>query len=176
VSASHGDRPAAFRTRRGRCVVDDEEIRLEENLRGHFRTVWETYNRRATVFTHVVASLLLLAVAASAVFVNLADDPWADVFNVVFAFYVVLVVLVVAYFRFVREEGTERIPHADVLEIRASSGGGLSSPPRFVVVHHTHAGVQRRVVLPTTPGGDDDETYEVASRAFRAAGHDVVEE
>jgi hypothetical protein len=175
VAVSHGDTRVAFRTRRGRCVVDDEEIRLEEGLREHFRTVWAAYNGRATVLTHVVASLLVLAVVASAVFVNLIDDPWAVVFNVVFVVYVVLAVLVVVYFRFVREEGTERIPHADVVEIRAARGGGLSSPPRFVVVHHAHGDVRRRVVLPTTPAGDDRETYEDACRAFRAAGHDIVE-
>jgi hypothetical protein len=172
VSTSHGG--GSFRTRRGRCVVGDDEIRIEEGVRGHLRTAWAAYNGRASALTHVVASLLVVSVVASAVSLNRTGDPWAVAFNVVFAVYVVLVVAVAVYVRYVSDEGTERIDSDDVVEIRAARGG-TASPPRFVVVHRVRGDVRRRVVLPTTPGGDDGETYDDACRAFRAAGHDVVE-
>ena len=173
MSTSHGG--GSFRTRRGRCVVDGDEIRIEEGVRGHLRTVWEAYNGRASALTHVVASLLVVSVVASAVLLNRTGDPWAVAFNVVFAVYGVLLVGVVVYVRYVSDEGTERIDSDDVVEIRAARGGGMASPPRFVVVHRVHGDVRRRVVLPTAPGGDDGETYDDACRAFREAGHDVVE-
>jgi hypothetical protein len=173
VSATRRD--GAFRTRRGRCVVGDDEIRIEESIRGHLRTAWDAYNCRASVLTHVVASFLVVAVAGSAILLNRTDDPWAVAFNVVFVVYLLFAVAAVVYVRFVSDEGTERIRNDDVVTIRAVRGGGAASPPRFVVVHRVGTDTRRRVVLPTTPGGDDGETYEAARRAFREAGYEVRE-
>ena len=161
------------RTRGGRCVVGDDAVRLEESTREYLRNCWRAYRRRATAFTHVVVAGLLVAIAASAVLLNVQGDPWAVAFDVVFVGVLLGVACAWAFVRSRDDGDVVTIPLADVVEVYAIDATGGASRPRMVLVHRTDEGLARRYVVPLRTAEGDGVA--AATRAFRAAGVRVTE-
>lgn len=155
---------ATFRTRRGRCVLTDDELRIESGLASHVRRYWEGNRPLLAVYLAVYAAL---AVAAGRV---LARGDWdALAFGVV-----AVAAAVVAGRRFsARRDVTRdsRIPLYDVEAVEAHAGEARFSPPRFVVRYWRGGDVKRRYVLmPSRTLSYADSEFEAATRLLRERG------
>ncbi|NHN58403.1 MULTISPECIES: hypothetical protein [Halorussus] len=155
---------ASFRTRRGRCVLTDDELRIESGLASHVLRYWEGNRLLLAAYLAVYAAL---TVAAGRV---LARGDWdALAFGVV-----AVAAAVVAGRRFsARRDVTRdsRIPLYDVEAVEAYAGEARFSPPRFVVRYWRGGDVKRRYVLmPSRTLSYADAEFEAATRLLRERG------
>lgn len=155
---------ASFRTRRGRCVLTDDELRIESGLASHVRRYWEGNRPLLAAYLAVYAAL---AVAAGRVLVR--GDWDALAFGLV-----AVAAAVVAGRRFGTRRDITRdssIPLYDVEAVEAYPGEARFSPPRFVVRYWRDGGVKRRYVLmPSRTLSYADAEFEAATRLLRERG------
>ncbi|WP_135827003.1 hypothetical protein [Halorussus ruber] len=157
-----------FRTKRGRCVLTDEEIRIEEGLVSHARRYWEGNRLLLVVYLGVYAALL----AASASI--LADgDSWDALAVAVGAVAVVLVVGRVLNRR--RDvTGDDRIALLDVERVEAVEGDDWLTRPRLVVHYWRGGGVKHRhVMMPSGLLSYGGSEFERAKDLLRERGISV---
>ena len=155
---------ASFRTRRGRCVLTDDELRIEAGLVSHARRYWEGNRPRLAAYLAVYAALV---VAAARV---LGRGDWDAL-----AFGVVAVAAVVVAGRRLNARrgvtGDDRIPLHDIEGVEAHEGEGWLSPPRLVVRYWRGGGVKRRYVLmPSRALSYSATEFETARRLLRERG------
>ncbi|WP_435179041.1 hypothetical protein [Halorussus sp. AFM4] len=160
-----GPGPAtSFRTRRGRCVLTDGELRVESGPVGHGRRYWEGNRPLLAAYLALYAAL---AVGAGRV---LARGDWDAL-----AFGAVAVAAVlIAGRRFKDRRGItreNRIPLYDVEAVEAYPGERRFSPPRLVVRYRRGGTVKRRYVLmPSRALSYADREFEAATRLLRERG------
>ncbi|UPV99690.1 hypothetical protein M0R88_14360 [Halorussus gelatinilyticus] len=153
-----------FRTKRGRCVLTDDELRLESGLYLQARRYWEGNKP-------LLAGYICLygALAVAAVRVVRAGD-WRAIAVGALAVTVLFVVGRTVNRR--RGVGSaDRIPLHDVESVAAVEGDDWLTRPRFVVRYWRGGGVKRRdVMMPSGLLSYGESEFERAKRRFRERG------
>ncbi|WP_137287082.1 hypothetical protein [Halorussus salinisoli] len=158
---------ASFRTKRGRCVLTDDELRVESGLLSQAKRYWEGNKPLLAAYLVVYAAL----VAASVQVVGRGD--WTAL-----AVGVGVVVALVVVGRAVnRRHGVgsaDRIPLHDVESVAAVEGDDWLTRPRFVVRYWRGGEVQRRyVMMPSGLLSYGESEFEEAKAVFRDRGISV---
>lgn len=154
----------SFRTKRGRCVVTDDELRIERSLRLHLLRYWEGNKVLLAVYLAAYAGL---AYAAARV---VRGGNWRAL-----AVGALAVVAVVAVGRVLNSRrgvtGDDSIPLHDVEAVVAVAGDDWFTRPRFVVRYWRGDGVKHRhVMMPSGLLSFGDREFERAVDLFRQAG------
>lgn len=158
--------PRGFRTKRGKCVVEDDVIRLESSAAGYLRHLWHG-NRllflgfvAGVIFAPVVLILQVLAGNASPAPMLLG------------AMVVLLVLLAVrAVYRLRGFTRDKKIPIDKVERVVAVEGTKGLTRPRFVVRYEKEGRIRKRYVLmPSKWLSFGEEELRRAKEVFREAG------
>jgi hypothetical protein len=159
----------SFRTKRGRCHLDGETLRLESSFRGYARRLRE--GNRLLFWAYVVAMLVAVGTPLSLVLSGEYQNLWLILGGVA------LVVVIARTSNYLRGfTSDEAIPLGDVVRVTATKGSKGFTRPRFVV-HYDRDGKRkkRHVMMPSLWLDYGDEAFERASAAFREAGLPVEE-
>ncbi|WP_276300651.1 hypothetical protein [Halorussus lipolyticus] len=160
---------ASFRTKRGRCVLTDDELRIESGLVSHARRYWE--GNRLLLVAYLGVYGVLLGASASI----LADgDSW-DALGVGVGAVAVLLVVGRVLNRRRDVTGDDRIAFHDVERVEAIEGDDWLTRPRFVVHYWRGDGVKRRhVMMPSGLLSYGDSEFERAKELLRERGLSVA--
>ena len=154
----------SFRTKRGRCVLTDEELRIETGVLAQARRYWEG-NRLLLAGYLGVYALLLIAAAE----VVRAEDWRALAFGTI-----AVVSLFVAGRTLNRQRGVtgdDRIPLHDVERVEAVEGDDWLTRPRFVVSYWRGNAISHRyVMMPSGLLSYGGREFERAKDLFGEAG------
>jgi len=155
---------ATFRTKRGRCVLTDDELRVESGLYLQARRYWEGNKVLLAGYLGLYGALAVAAVR------TLRAGDWRAVAVGALAVATLLVAGRAANRR--RGVGSaDRIPLHDVKSVAAVEGDDWLTRPRFVVRYWRGGGVKERyVMMPSGLLSYADEEFERAERAFREHG------
>jgi len=155
---------ATFRTKRGRCVLTDEELRVESGLYLQARRYWEGNKVLLGGYLGLYGALAVAAVR------TLRAGDWRAVAVGALA----VTTLLVAGRAVNRRHGVgsaDRIPLYDVESVAAVEGDDWLTRPRFVVRYWRNGGVKERyVMMPSGLLSYADEEFERAKSAFRERG------
>jgi hypothetical protein len=150
-----------FRTKRGRCVLTDDELRVESGLLLQARRYWE--GNRALLAGYLAAYGLLVAAA-----VRVLDREGWTALAVGAGAVAALVVAGRVVNRRRGVTGDERIPLHDVERIEVFEGDDWLTRPRFVVRYWRDGRVKRRyVMMPSGLLSYGESEFERAKRLFR---------
>ena len=155
---------ATFRTKRGRCVLTDDELRIESGVLLQARRYWEG-NRALLVGYLALYGILILA---SLRVVGRGD--WRAL-----ALGAGVVAALVVGGRVLNSRrgvtGDDRIPLHDVEAVEAVAGDDLLTRPRFVVRYWRGNRVKYRyVMMPSGLLSYGDSEFDRAAATFREAG------
>lgn len=178
-TASDGDEPPVrFETKRGECRFEDDELVLEESLRGYFENLragyWES-DRLWHKFVFV-GFVLALPIGTTIVAIGVVTSDRgvvAELWPV--AVLAVLWALLYVVQRFGRGfTSTPRIPLDAIEDVTLASGSWPLTRPRFVVRFLEDGSLRKRyVLLPSLGMPHGEETLERAARAFEERGYRV---
>lgn len=159
----------SFRTKRGRCVLTDEELRIETGVLAQARRYWE--GNRLLLATYLAVYALLVVAAAEVV----RTGDWRAVgFGAI-----AVVALVVAGRALNRQRGVtgdDRIPLHDIERVEAVAGDDWLTRPRFVVSYwRGNAIAHRYVMMPSGLLSYGQREFEQATELFREYGIPVEE-
>lgn len=153
-----------FRTKRGRCVLTDDELRVESGILLHAKRYWEG-NR--TLLAAYIALYAVLVIASARVVGRGDWDALALGAGVVAA--LVVGGRVLNYRRGVTSD--DRIPLHDVEAVEAVEGDDWLTRPRFVVHYWRGNGVKYRyVMMPSGLLSYGEREFDRAAELFREAG------
>jgi hypothetical protein len=155
---------ATFRTKRGRCVLTDDELRIESGVRLQVRRYWE--GNRALLAGY-------LALYAVLVLAGLRIVGRGDWRVLVLGVGVVTALVIGGRVLNARRGVTsdDRIPLHDVEAIEAVGGDDWLTRPRFVVRYWSGDGVKYRyVMVPSGLLSYGDSEFDRAAATFREAG------
>jgi hypothetical protein len=157
----------SFRTKRGRCVLTDDDLRIEEGLVSHVRRYWEGNRLLLVAYLVVYAALLGASVAV------LGRGNW-DALAVGVGAVAVLVVAgrVLNHRHDVTSD--DRIALHDVERVEAVEGNDWLTRPRFVV-HYWRGGrmKHRHVMMPSNLLSYGGTEFERAKGLLRERGLSV---
>lgn len=163
--------PRGFRTKRGKCVVEDGVIRLESSMAGYLRHLWHG-NRLLFLFFMAgvvfAPAVLLLQVVAG----NVSPAPL-----LLGAFLVLLVLLAVRVVYSLRGFTRDNEIPVDAVERVVAAGGtkGLTRP-RFVVEYEEDGETRKRyVMMPSKWLSFGEEEFGKAKEVFGEMGLEVEE-
>ncbi|UPV73642.1 hypothetical protein M0R89_13975 [Halorussus limi] len=155
---------ASFRTKRGRCVLTDDELRVESGLYLQAKRYWEGNRPLLAVYLGLYAALLVASARVA------SSGEWRAL--VVGA--IAVVTLLVAGRAANRRRGVgsaDRIPLYDVESVTAVAGDDWLTRPRLVVRYWRDGGVKRRrVMMPSGLLSYGESEFERAKRTFRERG------
>lgn len=158
------DAARSFRTKRGRCVLTDAELRIETGVLAQARRYWEGNKPLLFGYLAVYAVLGVAALEAAG-----GGDWRALAFGTV-----AVVALFVAGRRLNDRRGVtdaDRIPLHDVERVEAVEGDDWLTRPRFVVNYWRANGVAHRyVMMPSGLLSYGPREFERAKERFREAG------
>lgn len=150
-----------FRTKRGRCVLTDEELRIETGVVPQIRRYWEGNKLLLAVYLVVYAVLL-----AAAVEVVRGGNWGALAFGAGVVAAVSVGGWVLSRRRGVRSD--DRIPLGDIESVAAVEGDDWLTRPRLVVRYWRGNGVKRRyVMMPSGLLSYGDSEFERAKAVLR---------
>lgn len=154
----------SFRTKRGRCILTDEELRVETGVLAQVRRYWE--GNRLLLAAYLVVYAVLLFGAAEVV----RAENWRAV-----GFGAVAVgILLVAGRALNRQRGVtgdDRIPLRAIEGVEAVAGDDWLTRPRFVVSYwRGNAIAHRYVMMPSGLLSYGHREFEQATELFREAG------
>jgi len=159
----------SFRTKRGRCHLDDGRLRLESSLRGQLRR----YREGSRVL--FVSYLVVIAVAVGYPIVLVATGEYR---TVLYWGGGIALILGVGY-AINRWRGFTRddeIPLDAITHVTAKKGTRGLTRPRFVVTYASDEGTKRRyVMMPSTYLSYGEDEFERGEAAFREVGVPVEE-
>ncbi|RXK50457.1 hypothetical protein [Halorientalis pallida] len=159
----------SFRTKRGRCHLDGDTLRIESSIRGYARRLRE--GNRLLFWAYVVAMLVAVGTPFSLIL-------WAEYQDLGLVLGgVALVVVLARVGNYLRGfTGDEEIPLEDVARVTATEGTKGLTRPRFVVEYDRNGDHKKRyVVMPSLWLDYGEETFDRAKTAFREAGLPVEE-
>lgn len=157
----------SFRTKRGRCVLTDDELRIESGLVSHVRRYWEGNRLLLVAYLAVYAALLVASVSI------VGRGNW-DALAVGVGAVAALVVAgrVLNHRHGVTDD--DRIALHDVERIEAVEGNDWLTRPRFVVHYWRGGGVKHRhVMMPSGLLSYGDTEFERAKGLLRERGLSV---
>ncbi|MFB6108798.1 MAG: hypothetical protein ABEJ82_08175 [Haloplanus sp.] len=154
----------SFRTKRGRCHLDGDALRLESSLRGQLRRYRE--GNRLLFWSYLLALCFRIGSVGWSL---LAGEYRLLLLVAVAALAVVGVGYASNYVRgFTRED---EIPVDAIEYVTAVEGTTGLTRPRFVVVYDRAGRTRRRyVMMGSTWLSDGEAEFERAKETFRAAG------
>ncbi|WP_435066443.1 hypothetical protein [Haloplanus sp. C73] len=157
----------SFRTKRGRCHLDGDALRLESSFRGQFRRY-----REGGLWPTLLLCGSLLSAAVILVTQLLAGD-WRPLLFGIGAFLALWVAGRVS--NAVRGfTSTTEIPLDAIDHVTAVPGTSGLTRPRFVVAYDANGETKRRyVMMPSRWLSYGDTEFERAKETFRDAGIDV---
>ena len=155
---------ATFRTKRGRCVLADDELRIESGVRLQARRYWE--GNRALLAGYLALYGLLFLASLRVV----GRGNWRAV-----ALGVGVVAALVVGGRVLNSRrgvtGDDRIPLRDVEAVEAVAGDDWLTRPRFVVRYWRGGRIRYRyVMMPSGLLSYGDAEFDRAVATFRDAG------
>lgn len=164
------NRTGEFRTKTGRCLIDDDAIRLEHRSTGDLRNVYDGLiggrgRLRRKGLAWGVTLAMLAVVGAGVYFV-----PWFGAFLTL----AIVAAFAVSYYRKrkYRFTDTDEIPLDAVESVAYRSGVPVLTRPRFVVRYREDGVTKRRyVMLPSGLYAETQDAIATAKRLF--AEHDI---
>jgi hypothetical protein len=155
---------ASFRTKRGRCVLTDDELRIESGLLSHARRYWEGNKALLAAYLALYAVLVLASLRV------VARGDWdALVFGTLVVAALVLGGRVLNHRRGVTSD--DRIALHDVEAVEAVEGDDWLTRPRFVVHHWSGGEIKYRyVMMPSGLLSYGEREFDRAIELFRQAG------
>lgn len=163
-SPRHGSGMPSFRTKRGRCHVEDGRLRLESSLRGQMRRYRE--GSRLLYWSFLV--VIVVAIGYPVVLVATGEYR-----TVLFWGGGVALVLGGGYAlnRWRGFTSEDEIPLDAVTHVTANEGRKGLTRPRFVVTYVADGETKRRyVMMPSKFLSYGDDEFERATACFREAG------
>ncbi|WP_424017144.1 hypothetical protein ACOZ4N_14850 [Halorientalis pallida] len=154
----------SFRTKRGRCHLDGDTLRLESSIRGYARRLRE--GNRLLFWGYVVAMLVAVGTPLWLILSGESQDLGLILGGVV------LVVGGARASNYLRGfTSDEAIPLDDVVRVTATEGRKGLTRPRFVV-HYDRDGTRKKryVMMPSLWLDYGEAAFERANAAFREAG------
>lgn len=170
-SGSEGPTVRSFRTKRGRCVVDDTYLHVEESYWGYYRNLYDDYWAGGWFGKVVVVGTAFVPLYGLWAAYRLLSEPFGTpalvLGGLVAAFFAFS-----AYRRVVRGyTSASRIPLRDVRAVRTNRGSKGLTRPRFLVEYDADGATRRRyLMLASLHTPDGEERFEEARRALDAAG------
>ncbi|SDZ84636.1 hypothetical protein SAMN04488065_0742 [Haloplanus vescus] len=153
----------SFRTKRGRCVLDDDTLSLQSSLRGQ----WRRYREGGRWPALLMAGGMIGAVVT--VVVQVLSGNWRPLLIGGGAFLILWGVGRVS--NVVRGfTDDEEIPLEAISHVTAVPGTSGLTRPRFVVYERDGATKKRYVMMPSRWLSYGDEEFDRAKDAFRAVG------
>jgi hypothetical protein len=157
----------SFRTKRGRCYLDDETLRLESSLRGQLRRYRE--GGRLFFWSYVVAMLTMVGVLVGQF---LAGETRTLLLTGVAISGTILLARVTNRLR--GFTATTEIPVDAIEHVTANPGTKGLTRPRFVVVYDADGETKRRyVMMPSRWLSYGEAEFRRAVATFRDAGIEV---
>ncbi|WP_049936794.1 hypothetical protein [Haloplanus natans] len=156
--------PSTFRTKRGRCHLDGDWLRLESSLRGQWRRYREGGRLPALLMAGTVFGVVVILVEAL-----LTGDVRR---LLLMAGVVVALVAVARLSNYVRGfTAAEEIPVDAISHVTAKQGTKGLTRPRFVVTYEVSGETKRRyVMMPSLWLSYGADEFRRAKAAFRDAG------
>ncbi|WP_363463765.1 hypothetical protein [Halogeometricum borinquense] len=169
-----GDSVRSFRTKRGRCLVDDTYLHVEESFVGTYRNMYDYWSSGwVGRFVFLAAMFAPLYGLGTALWVT-REDPLGTP-ALIFLSAIGVFVIISAFRRIVQGyTSASRIPLADVRTVTSNRGTKGLTSPRLLVEYDADGATRKRVLmLPSLYTSDGEERFEEAQRTLSAAGLDV---